>query len=245
MLSHSHQKKIQVKKTTFYFDYSENGIEFYKSEIDELLMIYTDKAEYRIYDKDRNIKYIIDYSNSKTFSEKNYYNNELTYENIYYKESKKLKCLNKQNLFGNICTTYKYRDKLKEIIKYKDYKIFELYNRNNKFIEYKSKNIELLNEGYVYILSNNLFNGFKIGMTKNKPEKRIKNLNTSVPVDYELEYYMYFNDRKKAEREIQTKLDNIKREFYSNNLEEIKEVFTEIKWEFESKYYSDTSKLTY
>ena len=84
MLSHSHQKKIQVKKTTFYFDYSENGIEFYKSEIDELLMIYTDKAEYRIYDKDRNIKYIIDYSNSKTFSEKNYYNNELTYENIYY-----------------------------------------------------------------------------------------------------------------------------------------------------------------
>ena len=35
MLSHSHQKKIQVKKTTFYFDYSENGIEFYKSEIDE------------------------------------------------------------------------------------------------------------------------------------------------------------------------------------------------------------------
>lgn len=30
MLSHSHQKKIQVKKTTFYFDYSENGIEFYK-----------------------------------------------------------------------------------------------------------------------------------------------------------------------------------------------------------------------
>ena len=230
MLTHSHQKKIQVKNTTFYFDYSENGIEFYKSEIDELLMIYTDKAEYRIYDKDRNIKYIIDYSNSKTFSEKNYYNNELTYENIYYKESKKLKCLNKQNLFGNICTTYKYRDKLKEIIKYKDYKIFELYNRNNKFIEYKSKN---------------LFNGFKIGMTKNKPEKRIKNLNTSVPVDYELEYYMYFNDRKKAEREIQTKLDNIKREFYSNNLEEIKEVFTEIKWEFESKYYSDTSKLTY
>ena len=245
MLSHLLPKKIQVKKTTFYFDYSENNIQFYKSEIDELLMIYTDKAEYRIYDKDRNIKYIIDYSNSKTFSEKNYYNNELTYENIYYKESKKLKCLNKQNLFGNICTTYKYRDKLKEIIKYKDYKIFELYNRNNKFIEYKSKNIELLNEGYVYILSNNLFNGFKIGMTKNKPEKRIKNLNTSVPVDYELEYYMYFNDRKKAEREIQTKLDNIKREFYSNNLEEIKEVFTEIKWEFESKYYSDTSKLTY
>lgn len=244
MLSHLLPKKIQVK-TTFYFDYSENGIEFYKSEIDELLMIYTDKAEYRIYDKDRNIKYIIDYSNSKTFSEKNYYNNELTYENIYYKESKKLKCLNKYNLFGNICTTYKYRDKLKEIIKYKDYKIFELYDRNNKFIEYKSKNIELLNEGYVYILSNNLFNGFKIGMTKNKPEKRIKNLNTSVPVDYELEYYMYFNDRKKAEREIQTKLDNIKREFYSNNLEEIKEVFTEIKWEFESKYYSDTSKLTY
>ena len=60
-----------------------------------------------------------------------------------------------------------------------------------------------------------------------------------------VQYYMYFNDRKKAEREIQTKLDNIKREFYSNNLEEIKEVFTEIKWEFESKYYSDTSKLTY
>ena len=224
MLSHSHQKKIQVKKTTFYFDYSENGIEFYKSEIDELLMIYTDKAEYRIYDKDRNIKYIIDYSNSKTFSEKNYYNDELTYENIYYKESKKLKYLNKYNSFGNICTTYKYRDKLKEIIKYKDYKIFELYNRNNKFIEYKSKN---------------LFNGFKIGMTKNKPEKRIKNLNTSVPVDYELEYYMYFNDRKKAEREIQSKLDNIKREFYSNNLEEIKKVFAQVKWEFESKFYAD------
>lgn len=240
MINHPlHNKKIKIKNTTFYFDYEENSIQFYKSEIDELLMIYPNISEYRIYDKDKNIKYIIDYSNSKTFSEKNYYNNELTYENIYYKESKKLKCLNKYNLFGNICTTYKYRDKLKEIIKYKDYKIFELYNRNNKFIEYKSKNIELLNEGYVYILSNNLFNGFKIGMTKNKPGKRIKNLNTSVPVDYELEYYMYFNDRKKAEREIQSKLDNIKREFYSNNLEEIKKVFAQVKWEFESKFYAD------
>ncbi|QKE28917.1 hypothetical protein AACT_1766 [Arcobacter acticola] len=240
MINHLyHKQKINIKNTIFYFDYEENSIQFYKNEFDELLMIYTNNSEYRIYDKDRKIKYIIDYSNSKTFSEKNYYNDELTYENIYYKESKKLKYLNKYNSFGNICTTYKYRDKLKEIIKYKDCKIFELYNRNNKFIEYKLKNIELLNEGYVYILSNNLFNGFKIGMTKNKPEKRIKNLNTSVPVDYELEYYMYFNDRKKAEREIQSKLDNIKREFYSNNLEEIKKVFAQVKWEFESKFYAD------
>ena len=184
-------------------------------------------------------QYIIDYSNSKTFSEKNYYNDELTYENIYSKKSNKLIRLNKYNLFGNICTTYEYGNKLKNIIKYKDYKIVGLYNKNNKFIKYKSKNIELLNEGYVYILSNNLFNGFKIGMTKNKPEKRIRNLNTSVPVDYELEYYMYFNDRKKAEREIQSKLDNIKREFYSNNLEEIKKVFAQVKWEFESKFYAD------
>ena len=50
---------------------------------------------------------------------------------------------------------------------------------------------------------------------------------------------MYFNDRKKAEREIQSKLDNIKREFYSNNLEEIKKVFAQVKWEFESKFYAD------
>lgn len=96
-----------------------------------------------------------------------------------------------------------------------------------------------MSEGYVYVISNELFNGFKIGMTKDKPEKRIKNLNTSVPIDYKLEYYMYFNDRKKAERKIQAKLNNIKREFYSNNLEEIKKVFTEIKWELESKYYAD------
>ena len=241
MLSHQHLKTIHIKKITFYFDYEENSIQFYKSEIDELLMIYLNIAEYRIYDKDRNIKYIIDYSNSKTFSEKNYYNDELTYENIYSKKSNKLIRLNKYNLFGNICKTYEFGNKLKNIIKYKDYKIVELYNKYNKFVELKSKNIELLKEGYVYVISNKLFNGFKIGMTKDKPEKRIKNLNTSVPVDYELEYYMYFNNRKKAEREIQSKLDNIKREFYSNNLEEIKKVFTEIKWEFETKYYADIS----
>lgn len=239
MLSHSLPEKIQVKKTTFYFDYSKNDIQFYKSEINELLVIDKNKAEYRIYDKNTNIKYIIDYSNSKTFSEKNYYNKELTYENIYSKKSNKLIRLNKYNLFGNICITYEYGNKLKNIIKYKDYKIFELYNRNNKFIKYESKNIELLSEGYVYVISNELFNGFKIGMTKDKPEKRIKNLSTSVPIDYKLEYYMYFNDRKKAERKIQAKLNNIKREFYSNNLEEIKKVFTEIKWELESKYYAD------
>lgn len=239
MLSHSLPEKIQVKKITFYFDYSKNDIQFYKSEINELLVIDKNKAEYRIYDKNTNIKYIIDYSNSKTFSEKNYYNKELTYENIYSKKSNKLIRLNKYNLFGNICITYEYGNKLKNIIKYKDYKIFELYNRNNKFIKYESKNIELLSEGYVYVISNELFNGFKIGMTKDKPEKRIKNLNTSVPIDYKLEYYMYFNDRKKAERKIQAKLNNIKREFYSNNLEEIKKVFTEIKWELESKYYAD------
>ena len=57
MINHPlHNKKIKIKNTTFYFDYEENSIQFYKSEIDELLMIYTNNSEYRIYDKDRNIK---------------------------------------------------------------------------------------------------------------------------------------------------------------------------------------------
>lgn len=118
MINHLyHKQKINIKNTIFYFDYEENSIQFYKSEFYELLMIYTNNSEYRIYDKDRNIKYIIDYSNSKTFSEKNYYNDELTYENIYSKKSNKLIRLNKYNLFGNICTTYEYGNKLKNIIK--------------------------------------------------------------------------------------------------------------------------------
>lgn len=143
MLSHSLPEKIQVKKITFYFDYSKNDIQFYKSEINELLVIDKNKAEYRIYDKNTNIKYIIDYSNSKTFSEKNYYNKELTYENIYSKKSNKLIRLNKYNLFGNICITYEYGNKLKILLNIKTTKylsyiigIINLLNMNRKILNY-------------------------------------------------------------------------------------------------------------
>ena len=79
-----------------------------------------------------------------------------------------------------------------------------------------------MKKGYVYVLSNPAMPGyFKVGETKYHPnEQRVKGLdNTSVPLPFELEYFVHVADRKATEAATHDFLDKYRtrprREFFS------------------------------
>lgn len=84
-----------------------------------------------------------------------------------------------------------------------------------------------MKEGYVYILSNpSMTNLIKIGQTRRSPEERARELsrNTSIPVDFIVEFEMFTLDRLMLEKVTHEKLEpyrfNKKREFFEIGVEE-------------------------
>ena len=87
--------------------------------------------------------------------------------------------------------------------------------------------------GYIYCLSNPLYNGiYKVGMTENDPKIRKEQLNTTgVPLPFKIEFAKKVNDYKEKEKLLHKLLTqygeriNPKREFFKISLEEIKAFF--------------------
>ena len=88
-----------------------------------------------------------------------------------------------------------------------------------------------MEEGYVYILSNDSLNGLlKIGSTTFKAEKRAKQLSytTALPTPFIVEYEIYVRHYVEFEKAIHRKLDsyrvNPKREFFAVSIDKAIEV---------------------
>jgi len=87
--------------------------------------------------------------------------------------------------------------------------------------------------GYIYCLSNPLYNGiYKVGMTENDPKVRKEQLNTTgVPLPFKIEFAKKVNDYKEKEKLLHKLLTqygeriNPRREFFKISLEEIKAFF--------------------
>ena len=104
---------------------------------------------------------------------------------------------------------------------------------NIESMNIESMNIECINTGYIYCLSNPLYNGiYKVGMTENDPKVRKEQLNTTgVPLPFKIEFAKKVKDYKEKEKLLHKLLTqygeriNPRREFFKISLEEIKAFF--------------------
>ena len=105
--------------------------------------------------------------------------------------------------------------------------------------------------GYIYCLSNEMYNGvYKIGFTKKNPILRKQQLfTTGVPFKFKLEFAKKVNDYKDKEKYLHDILSlkgsriNKKREFFKEDLEEIKKLFDEIdgEWFINNKHEDEST----
>jgi len=90
---------------------------------------------------------------------------------------------------------------------------------------YQPKNKSKNKKGFVYILSNISMPGIlKVGMTERVPELRVNDndndndlCSTGVPTPFVVEYYAFFDDRYKAEKEAHINLKEYRhsKEFFT------------------------------
>ena len=109
----------------------------------------------------------------------------------------------------------------------------------------------IMNEGYLYCLSNPAFdeNTYKIGYTKNDPNLRMSQLNTTgVIYPFKLEFAKYVYNYAEKEKTLHLILDkyriNPNREFFKLNINEIKLLFDLLDgtWYENKKQYKIPSK---
>ncbi|ASK18618.1 GIY-YIG nuclease family protein [Halomonas sp. N3-2A] len=105
-----------------------------------------------------------------------------------------------------------------------------------------------MSQGYVYIASNPSLKGnlLKIGLTHEKPEKRIDSLSrsTSIPEDFILDHYKEVDDADAAESRIHLLLAdyrlNSSKEFFSIGLRDAKLIVDRVAYYLEvHEYYSE------
>jgi hypothetical protein len=103
----------------------------------------------------------------------------------------------------------------------------------NQCIIIENINSENINIGYIYCMSNPIYNGiYKVGITENDPKIRKEQLNTTgVPLPFRIEFAKKVKDYKEKEKLLHKLLTqygeriNPKREFFKISLEEIKAFF--------------------
>ena len=101
-----------------------------------------------------------------------------------------------------------------------------------------------IEKGYVYLIRNSHFE-YKIGMTKQNVNKRLKQLQTGNSEDLELVKYFLVENYKKVEKSLHNHFSNkkINREWFNLNKNDIKDFEEKIRmYENAIKVFNENSK---